>query len=115
MISQRVLSLLATGALSVLLSSCGSRPAAAPVAAGPQEFDPYTNSWRASNRVVTAPPSQPNLALAAQQEEAAREDNALNRAGRAVSSAVKKPLQWLPFGKKDEVPDEEVLPAVPAQ
>ena len=122
MISQRLFALLAGGVLTLGLSACGSKPTPAPVATGPQEFDPYSNSWRASNRIVTPPPSQPNQALAEQQEAAAREDSTLNRAGRAVGStadavgrAVKKPLEWLPFGKKEEAPAEEVQPAVPVQ
>jgi hypothetical protein len=79
--------------------------------ASSQEFDPYSNTWRSTERVVTPPPSQPNAALAEQQAAAKREDGALSKAGKAMSNtasavgrAVKKPLGWLPFGKKDDVP-----------
>lgn len=126
MISQSFLKALACGALALCLSSCGlfsSKPK--PVAsgpAGPLEFDSFSNSWKPSTQVVTPPPSEPNATLAEQQAAAKREDSTLKKAGRAVGNtagavgrAVKKPLGWLPFGKKDEAPAEEVQPAVPAQ
>ncbi len=89
--------------------------------AGQQEFDPYSNTWRPSGQVVTPPPSQPNAQLAEREAEARREDSALNKAGRAMSNtagamgrAVKKPLDWLPFGKKDEPAVEGAAPMPPA-
>jgi hypothetical protein len=94
----------------------GSKPSGPMVSqsGSSQEFDPYSNSWRSTQRVVTPPPSQPNAALAEQQAATKREDGALNKAGKAMSNtasavgrAVKKPLEWLPFGKKDEAPAVE--------
>jgi hypothetical protein len=109
---------------ALALSSCGmfgskqERPVAS---AGTQEFDPFSNSWTTASRVVTPPPAQPNAALAEQAAQAKREDGALNKAGRAMSSTagavgrvVKKPLDWLPFGKKDEAAVEEAVPATAA-
>lgn len=120
--------LLASVALVVSLTSCGLfGPKPAPVtsaAQGAQEFDPYTNAWKPANRIVVPGPSQPNAALAQQREEAARENSALEKAGRAASAvgrAVKKPLEWLPGGKKKEEPamitpptEEELKTALPA-
>jgi hypothetical protein len=109
---QRLLQVLACGSVAIGLSACGmfdSKPPREAVATGPQEFDPYANTWRTTQRVVTPPPSEPNRALAAQAAAEKEENSALNKAGRAmnntasaVTRAVKKPLEWWPFGKKDE-------------
>ncbi len=107
----------------VALTSCGlfsSKPAPTSAAHGSQEFDPYANTWKPADRAVVPPPSEPNALLAENKAEAARQNSTLNKAGRAVGNtatavgqAVKKPLEWLPFGKKAEAPVEEVKPAVP--
>lgn len=112
MTSQRLLQVLACGSVALGLSACGmldSKPPRHAAVSGPQEFDPYANTWRTSQRVVTPPPSEPNAALAAQAAADKEENKALNKAGRAMNStasavtrAVKKPLEWWPFGKKDE-------------
>jgi hypothetical protein len=122
MIPRRLLQVLMCSSAAVALSACGmfgSKPAQPMAAAGSQEFDPFSNSWKASEKIVTPPPSEPNVALAEQQAAAKREASALNKAGRAMSStvsvvgrAVKKPLGWLPFGKKDTATDAEAKPAV---
>lgn len=120
---QRFLQIIVCGSVAFSLSSCGlfsSRSSEAAVTApGALEFDHYSNTWKPSTRVVTPPPSQPNQALAEQEEAAKRENSTLNKAGRAVTNtagavgrAVKKPFGWLPFGKKDEAPAEVVQPAV---
>jgi hypothetical protein len=121
---RNLLSLLACGAVALSLSGCGlfgsGSKAERPVAAtGAQEYDPYAHTWRASNRVVTPPRSEPSTALAQQQEAAKRENSTLNKAGRAMTNtagavgrAVKKPLEWLPFGKKDETVPDDAKPAV---
>ena len=123
---------LASAALAASLTSCGLfGPKPAPVtsaAQGAQEFDPYTNAWKPANRIVTPGPSQPNAALAQRKADSARENSALGKAGRAVSTtasavgrAVTKPLEWLPGGKKEEAPamltpptEEELKTALPA-
>jgi hypothetical protein len=120
MISQRLLQTLACSTVAFGLSACGmfgsktSQPVASTAA---QEFDPYAHTWKATGRVVTPPPSQPNAALAAQDAAAKQENSTLNKAGRAVASTAsavgrvaKKPLEWLPFGKKDEAPAEDGKP-----
>lgn len=119
---------LAATTLAASLTSCGLfGPKPAPVtsaAQGAQEFDPYTNAWKPANRIVVPGPSQPNAALAQKREEAARENSVLGKAERAASTvgrAVKKPLEWLPGGKKEEAPamltpptEEELKTALPA-
>lgn len=94
------------------LTSCGlfggskAQPTGAYV--GGQEFDPYSNSWKPTQRVVTPPASQPNAELARRAEEQKKQDGLINKTTRAVTStataagaAVKKPLKWVPFvGKK---------------
>ena len=122
MMLQRFLQISACGAVAFSLSACGlfgSRSPEPVAATGALEFDHYSNTWKPSARVVTPPPAQPNAALAAKEEADKRENSTLNKAGRAVTNtagavgrAVKKPLGWLPFGKKDEAPSEEVQPAV---
>lgn len=118
---QRFLPVLACGTLALGLSSCGlfSSKQQPVGVAEQQQFDPFSNTWKPSTQVITPPPSEPNATLAEQQAAAKREAGALKKAGRAVGNtagavgrAVKKPLSWLPFGKKDEVPIEEVQPAV---
>jgi hypothetical protein len=112
MISRRLLQVLACGSVALGLSACGmfgSKPPRQVATSGAQEFDPYANTWKSTGRVVTPPPSEPNAALAMQEAAAKQENSALNKAGRAMNStasavtrAAKKPLEWLPFGKKDE-------------
>jgi hypothetical protein len=119
---RRIFSALVCSTSVVALSACGmfgskvERPVAA---TGPQEFDPYSNTWTTATRVVTPPPSQPNATLAEQQAQAKRDDSMMNKASRAmsntassVSRAVKKPLGWLPFGKKYEGEVEKVQPEI---
>jgi hypothetical protein len=97
---------LACSGVALGLSACGmfGEKTAHIAPSSQMEFDPYANTWRQSGRVVTPPPSQPNAALAQQQPE----ESTLDKAGRAmgetasaVGRAVKKPLEWLPFGKKE--------------
>jgi hypothetical protein len=125
MISIRLSQLLACATLIGALSSCGmfgSGSSQANTAPSAQEFDPFSNSWKPAGQIVTPPPSEPNAALAEQKAEQERQSSALNKVGRAVGNTasaagrvVKKPLEWLPFGKKDEAPVEEVKPAAPAK
>ena len=124
MISQRFIQILACSTVAAGLSACGmfDKPAPHVASTGTQEFDPYSHQWRSSGRVVTPPPSEPNAAIAERQALAKNEDSTLNKAGRAMSStasavgrAVKKPLEWMPFGKKDEAPTEEVKTTEPAK
>jgi hypothetical protein len=96
----------------------GSKPSQPVASTTANEFDPYAHTWKASERVVTPPPSQPNAALAAQDAAAKQENSTLNKAGRMVASTAsavgrvaKKPLEWLPFGKKDEAPVGDGKPA----
>ncbi|CAN5726355.1 hypothetical protein BH11VER1_BH11VER1_21610 [soil metagenome] len=70
-----------------------------------QEFDPYTNSWKTSSRVVTVAPSEPNQALQQEKELKKNENSVMNKAARAgtsVGNTLKKPLGWLPWNKKTE-------------
>jgi hypothetical protein len=123
MSSKRLLQIIACGAAALGLSACGmfgSKPSQSSAAANAQEFDPYARTWRASGRTITPPPSEPNAALAEREAAAKQENSAFNKAGRAMNTtasavgrAVKKPLDWLPFGKKDEAAAEAAT-ATPA-
>jgi hypothetical protein len=114
--SKRFSQTFACGGIALGLTACGmfgSKPAESHASVGAQEFDPFANTWKASGRTVTPPPSQPNAALAEREAAEKQENSALSKAGRAmnttasaVSRAVKKPLGWLPFGKKDEAAAE---------
>jgi hypothetical protein len=115
---RRPLHVLACSFAALSLSACGlfDSKSSSVTATGAQEFDPYSNSWRASHKVVTPGPSEPNAAIAEQQAAAKRDSNALAKAGRAmgntasaVGRVVKKPLGWLPFGKKDEASVEDTV------
>jgi hypothetical protein len=125
MSSKRLLQIFACGAAALGLSACGmfgSKPSESTSAANAQEFDPYARTWRASGRTITPPPSEPNAALAEREAAAKQENSAFNKAGRAmkttasaVGGVVKKPLDWLSFGKKDEAAAEESTPAAAAK
>lgn len=97
----------ATLILGMSMNACSflhREPASAPVTTT-QEFDPYTNAWKPSNRVVTVAPSQPNATLAQEKELQKNENSVMNKMGRAgasVSNTLKKPLGWLPWTKKSE-------------
>lgn len=125
MTSHRLLQVLACATVAGALSSCGmfgSGSSQHAAATGTQEFDPFSNSWKPAGQIVTPPPSEPNAALAEQKEASKRENSTISKVGRAVGNTasatgrvLKKPLEWLPFGKKDEEPVEEVKPAAPAK
>jgi hypothetical protein len=113
MSSKRFFQTFACGGVALGLTACGmfgSKPAEVSHASvGAQEFDPFANTWKTSGGAVTPPPSQPNAALAEREAAEKQENSALSKAGRAMNTtasavgrAVKKPLGWLPFGKKDE-------------
>ena len=116
--------------MATTLTSCGlfgsaSQPTNRPQAA--LEFDPFTHTWKPSSHVVVPPASEPNMELAEKKAAAAKENNALNKVGRAVGNTasaagrvVQKPLEW--FAPKKEQPDQpseaemrEALPALPAK
>jgi hypothetical protein len=117
----RLFQTLACGTVALGLSACGmfgSKPAQPVASTGAKEFDPYAHTWKVTGRVVTPPPSEPNAALAAQDAAAKQENSTLNKAGRMVASTAsavgrvaKKPLEWLPFGKKDEAAVGDGKPA----
>jgi hypothetical protein len=125
MSSKRLLQIFACGAAVLGLSACGmfgSKPAESSASVSAQEFDPYARTWKASGRTITPPPSEPSAALAAREAAAKEENSAFNKAGRAmkttasaVTGVVKKPLEWLPFGKKDEASAEGATPAPTAK
>ena len=112
-------------ALVAGLSACsmfGSKSSVAQSApVGAQEFDPFSNTWRPVSRVVVPPPSEPNAEIAAQQEQAKKDNSVVNKMGRsagkvgsaagAVGKTLTKPLKWIPFvgGKKNA--EDEVDPA----
>jgi hypothetical protein len=120
MSSKRLFQISACGGLAFGLSACGmlgSKPSASQASADSQEFDPFAHTWRTSGRTVTPPPSEPNAALAEREAAEKQENSALNKAGRAMNTTasavgrvVKKPLGWLPFGKKDDESGDEVKP-----
>lgn len=74
--------------LAMLVSSCSMFGSSSPrpQSAGQQEYDPMTNSWTRSSRVVVPPPAQPAAPMAT---TAAPEPE--------KKSLAKKTLGWLPF------------------
>jgi hypothetical protein len=121
MILPRLVHGLACSSAAFALSACGmfgSKPSPAVASTGAQQFDKYSSTWKPSEKIVKPPPSEPNATLAEQEAAAKRENSTLNKAGRAMSNTVgavgrvvKKPLDWLPLGKKDTATGEE-KPAV---
>lgn len=114
--------------LAASLSACsmfGSKSSVATTApVGAQEFDPYSNTWRASTQVVVPGPSEPNPEIAAQQAQLKKENSVIKQVGRSASKVgtaagsvgktLAKPLKWVPFvGKKDaqDEVDPEYYPA----
>ncbi len=98
----------ATLVLGMSMNACSmlhrDKPTSAPITSS-QEFDPNSNSWKTTTRVVTVGPSEPNQILAQEAELKKNENNVLNKMGRAgssVGSTLKKPLGWLPWNKKTE-------------
>lgn len=94
--------------LGMSMNACSLLPrdktASAPLTSA-QEFDPNTNSWKSTARVVTVAPSQPNQTLAQEAELKKSENSVMNKMGRAgtsVGNTLKKPLSWLPWNKKGE-------------
>ncbi len=94
--------------------SFGSKSSSTPsYSGGGQEFDPYSNTWKPTQRVVTTT-SEPNAYLAQKAEEQKRENSLMKKTSRAMSNtatataeAVKKPLKWVPFvGGKEKSQDE---------
>jgi hypothetical protein len=93
--------------------SFGSKSSTPTYSGGGQEFDPYSNSWKPAQRVVTTT-SEPNAYLAQKAEEQKKENSIMKKTSRAVSStatataeAVKKPLKWVPFvGGKEKSQDQ---------
>jgi hypothetical protein len=88
----------ATLMLGMSMNACSflhrEQPASAPMSTT-QEFDPYTNSWKTTSRVVTVAPSEPNQALQQEAELKKNENSMLNKVGRAgnsVGNTLKKPL-----------------------
>ncbi|HSI64464.1 MAG TPA: hypothetical protein VLE43_15150 [Candidatus Saccharimonadia bacterium] len=108
---------------AMALTSCGGLPSfgfgsksatpAPTYSGGGQEFDPYSNSWKPTQRVA-ATTSEPNAYLAQKAEEAKKENSIMKKTSRAMSStatataeAVKKPLKWVPFvGGKEKSQDQ---------
>lgn len=98
----------ATFMLGMSMNACSflnhEKPASAPITST-QEFDPYTNSWKTTSRVVTVAPSEPNQTLEQEKELKKNENSVINKVGRAgtsVGNTLKKPLGWLPWNKKTE-------------
>lgn len=94
--------------LGMSMNACSflssEKPASAPLSSS-QEFDPYTNSWKTSTRVVTVAPSEPNQTLEQEKALKKQENSVINKVGRAgtsVGNTLKKPLGWLPWNKKAE-------------
>jgi hypothetical protein len=98
----------ATLMLGMSMNACSllqrDKTVSAPITSS-QEFDPNTNSWRSTSRVVTVAPSEPNQTLAQEAELKKQENSVMNKMGRAgtsVGNTLKKPLGWLPWNKKTE-------------
>jgi hypothetical protein len=117
--ARRLLPVFVCSTAALGLSACGmfsAKPERPVAATSTQEFDPYSNTWATSSRVVTPPPSQPNASLAEQQAQEKKESGTLSKAGRAMSNtasavgrAVKKPLGW--FKKKDDGTVDDAPPS----
>lgn len=98
----------ATLMLGMSMNACSllqrDKPASTPITSS-QEFDPNSNSWKTTSRVVTVAPSEPNQALVQEAELKKSENSVMNKMGRAgtsVGNTLKKPLGWLPWKKQTE-------------
>jgi len=99
MISAR-LSRLALGlTVAAVVSSCSMFSSSEPrQSAGQQEFDPMTNTWQPSTRVVAVQPGQPATPMTPASAAEPEKEGTLKKVG----NTLKKPLKWRPFGKKAE-------------
>lgn len=82
-----------------LLASCGSSSHVPGAPTHTQEFDPNSNRWITTSRVVVPPPSQPAAPMVIQQPApSATVDKPAEKEGllRKTGHVLKKPLKWIP-------------------